>query len=61
MLQNCDFVGFRVPSHILFADADIYFKVPLLNLKPNKHLGKRQGCWGHQWARLRRTRVSTRI
>jgi glycosyltransferase involved in cell wall biosynthesis len=32
MLQNCDFVGFRAPSHILFADADIYFKMPLLGL-----------------------------
>lgn len=32
MLQDCDFVGHRTPSHILFADADIYFKRPVFDL-----------------------------
>src|SRR5262249_36760872 len=32
MLQDCDFVGLRAPSHILFADADIYFKQPVTDL-----------------------------
>jgi len=32
MLQSCDFVGLRAPSHILFADADMYFKRPVVDL-----------------------------
>jgi hypothetical protein len=29
LTQDCDYVGYRAPSHIMLADADGYFKGPI--------------------------------
>jgi len=32
LTQNCDYVGYRSPSHVMLADADAYFKHPILDM-----------------------------
>ena len=32
MTQDCDYAGYRAPSHVMLADADAYFKKPVRDL-----------------------------
>lgn len=32
LTQDCDYVGYRAPTHVMLADADVYFKRPILDL-----------------------------